>query len=123
MRAQVLTLRDREFVQAARALGARYGRIMWRHMVPNGLDPVMANVTLQMAYAALTEASLAFLGLGDPNRPSWGRIIAEGQQYILGAWWMIVFPGAALSVLLLSLHLVGDGFASAMNPKASRRAR
>lgn len=123
MRAQVMAVRDREFVLAALASGLPRFSVLARHAAPNAIDPVLANVTLQMAYAAMTEASLSFLGLGDPNLPSWGRIIASGQQYILSAWWMVVFPGLALALLLLALHLVGDGAAAAMNPKMRSRVR
>ncbi|MDR7419066.1 MAG: ABC transporter permease [Armatimonadota bacterium] len=123
MRSQVLSLREREFVLAAQIAGMNRMRSLSRHVVPNAIDPVLANATLQMAYAALTEASLSFLGLGDPNVPSWGRIIASGQQYILSGWWMVIFPGLALALLLLGFHLIGDGLAAALNPKMRSRVR
>jgi peptide/nickel transport system permease protein len=123
MRSQVLSLREREFVLAAHAAGMSRLRALARHVVPNAIDPVLANATLQMAYAALTEASLSFLGLGDPNVPSWGRIIASGQQYILSGWWMVIFPGFALALLLLGFHLIGDGLAATLNPKMRSRVR
>ncbi len=117
MRAQVMSLRGRGFVQAARVAGGSDGAIIFGQIAPNSLGPVLANSVLQMAYAVLTEASLAFLGLGDPNVPSWGQILHSGQNYLSSAPWLMIFPGLALAVLLLSLHLVGTALVEALNPK------
>lgn len=117
MRAQVMSLRGRGFVQAARVAGGGDGAIIFGQIAPNSLGPVLANSVLQMAYAVLTEASLAFLGLGDPNVPSWGQILHSGQNYLSSAPWLMIFPGLALAVLLLSLHLVGTALVEALNPK------
>lgn len=117
MRAQVLSLRGRGFVQAARVAGGNDLSIIFGQIAPNGLGPVLANSVLQMAYAVLTEASLAFLGLGDPNVPSWGQILYSGQNYLATAPWLMIFPGIALALLLLGLHMVGNAFVEALNPK------
>jgi peptide/nickel transport system permease protein len=117
MRAQVMSLRSRGFVQAARVAGGGDGAIIFGQIAPNSLGPVLANSVLQMAYAVLTEASLAFLGLGDPNVPSWGQILHSGQNYLSSAPWLMILPGLALAVLLLSLHLVGTALVEALNPK------
>jgi peptide/nickel transport system permease protein len=86
-------------------------------VIPNGLAPVIANSTLQMAYAVLTEAGLSFLGLGDPNQVSWGQILNNGQNYIRSAPWIVIEPGLAIATLLLGLHLVGDGITRVLNPR------
>jgi peptide/nickel transport system permease protein len=117
MRAQVMSLRGRGFVQAARVAGGSDAAIIFGQITPNSLGPVLANSVLQMAYAVLTEASLAFLGLGDPNVPSWGQILHSGQNYLSSAPWLMIFPGLALAVLLLSLHLVGNALVESLNPK------
>jgi peptide/nickel transport system permease protein len=117
MRAQVMSLRERGFVQAARVAGGGDGSIIFGQIAPNSLGPVLANSILQMAYAVLTEASLAFLGLGDPNVPSWGQILHSGQNYLSSAPWLMIFPGLALAILLLSLHLVGNAVVESLNPK------
>jgi peptide/nickel transport system permease protein len=117
MRAQVMSLRGRGFVQAARVAGGGDTAIIFGQITPNSLGPVLANSVLQMAYAVLTEASLAFLGLGDPNVPSWGQILHSGQNYLSSAPWLMIFPGLALAILLLSLHLVGNALVESLNPK------
>lgn len=117
MRAQVLTLKQRGYVHAARVAGRSNMGILLGHIIPNGIAPVIANSTLQMAYAVMTEASLSFLGLGDPNTASWGQVLNSGQNYIQSAWWMVTFPGVALMILLLALHLVGDGVGQVLNPR------
>ena len=121
MRAQVLTLKSRSFVQAAIGTGASNLCVLFKHIVPNGIAAVIANSTLQMAQAVLLEAGLSFLGLGDPNRVSWGQILYQGQYHLRSAWWMVVFPGAALLCLLLALHMVGDGLGAALNPRLRER--
>ena len=119
MRAQVLTIKKRGYVQAAIAAGISPLPIIFRHVVPNGLAPVIANSTLQMAYAVLTEAGLSFLGLGDVNQVSWGQILNAGQGYVRSAPWIVISPGLAIMTLLLGLHLVGDGVTRVLNPRLS----
>jgi len=122
MRAQVLVQKGRGFVQAARVAGAGDGAIIFGQIMPNCIGPVLANSILQIAYAILTEASLAFLGLADPNVPSWGQIIYSGQNYLSTAPWLMLFPGIALAVLLLSVHLLGSGLIEHLNPRLRRVA-
>lgn len=119
MRAQVLSIKKRGYVQAAIAAGVSPLPIIFRHVVPNGLAPVIANSTLQMAYAVLTEAGLSFLGLGDPNQVSWGQILNAGQSYVRSAPWIVISPGLAIMTLLLGLHFVGDGVTRVLNPRLS----
>jgi len=119
MRAQVLTIKKRGYVQAAIAAGVSPLPIIFRHVIPNGLAPVIANSTLQMAYAVLTEAGLSFLGLGDQNQISWGQILNAGQSYVRSAPWIVISPGLAIMTLLLGLHLVGDGVTRVLNPRLS----
>jgi peptide/nickel transport system permease protein len=109
MRAQVLTIKRREYVDAGRVGGLSSTRILFRHVIPNGVGPVIANSSLQMAFAVLTEAGLSFLGLGDPNRASWGQLLNNGQSYLDSAPWIVLAPGIALVLLLLVMHAVGDG--------------
>ena len=119
MRAQVLSIKKRGYVQAAIAAGVSPLPIIFRHVIPNGLAPVIANSTLQMAYAVLTEAGLSFLGLGDPNQTSWGQILNAGQSYVRSVPWIVISPGLAIMTLLLGLHLVGDGVTRVLNPRLS----
>jgi peptide/nickel transport system permease protein len=121
MRAQALTLRERTFVQALNALGEGKLRILMRHIIPNGIQPVIANSTLLIAAGVLTEAALSFLGLGDANKASWGRMIYEGRTSILTAWWPSIFPGIAMIITVMAFYLIGDGLAYVLSPK-SRRA-
>jgi peptide/nickel transport system permease protein len=120
MRAQVLTLRERTFIHGLTALGESRARILTRHIVPNGIQPVITNSTLLIASAVLTEASLSFLGLGDPNKASWGRMIYEGRTSILTAWWPSIFPGVAMVLTVLAFYLIGDGLAYVLTPKTRR---
>lgn len=114
-RAQVLSLKKRSFVRAARATGANHLRILFRHILPNGIQPVVVNSTLQIGSAILIEASLSFLGLGDPNLPSWGQMLRESQSYLSGQWWFALFPGLAIAWLVLGTTLVGDGINRMLN--------
>lgn len=120
MRAQVLTLKQRSFVHASVTAGSRPMTTLFGHVVPNGIAPIIANSTLQMAAAVVTEAGLSFLGLGDVNYPSWGQLLNQAQSYLTTAPWLAYAPGAALVLLLLALHLVGDGLANALDPRESR---
>jgi peptide/nickel transport system permease protein len=121
MRAQALSLRQRTFTRAAVALGDSHSRILFRHVIPNGLYPIIANTTLQIAAAILTEAALSFLGLGDPNTVSWGRMIFEGRSYIQIAWWATFFPGLAIVVTVMAFYFIGDGLNVSLNPKLQER--
>jgi len=116
-RAQVLSVKELAFVEAARASGASSWRILFRHVLPNAIHPAIANMVLQMGQAIMIEAALSYLGLGDPNYPSWGRIIYEGQPYILTAWWIPLFPGIALVLTVLAINFVGDASLRILSPK------
>ncbi|MHA6692196.1 ABC transporter permease [Devosia sp. A449] len=120
MRAQVLTLKKRGYAQAALVSGGSHMSILFGHIVPNGIGPVTANSTLQMAYAVLTEAGLSFLGLSDPNVASWGQILYWGQGFISSAPWMVIFPGLAIAALLLSFHLIGSHLQQQLNPRLQK---
>jgi len=104
-------------VQAVRALGASNSRIMWRHLLPNVLSPIIVVGTLQMANAILVEAAVSFLGFGDPNVTTWGLILNENFNYISTTWWAEVFPGLAVLWSVLGFNLLGDGLADALNPR------
>lgn len=118
VRAEFLSLKEREFIQAARALGARDSRIIFRHLLPNALAPVMVSATLGVAGAILTESALSFLGLGvQPPTPSWGNILTAGKDNIEIAWWLSVFPGLAILITVLSYNLLGEGIREAIDPR------
>lgn len=117
MRAQAMTLRERTFIQALKALGESSPRILLRHIIPNGIQPLIANASLDIASAILIEAGLSFLGLGDPNKATWGRMIFDGRTTILTAWWSSVFPGVAIIITVLGFYLVGDGISYVLSPR------
>jgi peptide/nickel transport system permease protein len=118
VRAEFLSLREREFVIAARALGASDVRLMVRHMLPNALAPVMVSATLGVAGAILTESALSFLGLGvQPPTPSWGNILTAGKDNIEIAWWLSLFPGLAILLTVMSYNLLGEGIREAIDPR------
>jgi peptide/nickel transport system permease protein len=118
VRAEFLTLRERDFVRAARALGARDSRIIFYHILPNALAPVFVAATLDVATAILVEAGLSFLGFGvQPPAPSWGNILTSGRVYIFDAWWLTLFPGIAILITVLSFNLFGEGLRDAMDPR------
>lgn len=117
LRAEFLALRKREFVEAARALGMSNFDLMVREILPNALPPIIVNATLQISGAILLEASLSFLGLGDPNSMSWGIMLHNAQDFFNRAWWMAAFPGLALFMTTLGVNLVGDGLNDALNPR------
>jgi peptide/nickel transport system permease protein len=121
-RAQVLTLKTRDFVHASIGLGGSNMRVLVRHILPNGINPVVVNSTMQAAWAVLIEASLSFLGLGDPNLISWGQMLYWAQDHIQ-IWWLSFFPGMAIILLALGLNFMGDGMAYLMNPHLRQRAR
>jgi peptide/nickel transport system permease protein len=118
-RGQVLTLRSREFVEAARALGARDSRLLARHIVPGMLAPVVVHASLRLAFAIVTEASLSFLGLGtQPPTPSWGAMLNAGREYLEMAPWMSFAPGAAIFLTTLGFNFLGDAIRDALDPSA-----
>ncbi len=118
VRAEFLSLKEREFVTAARALGASDVRLIMRHLLPNALAPVMVSATLGVAGAILTESALSFLGLGvQPPTPSWGNILTAGKDNIEIAWWLSVFPGLAILVTVMSYNLLGEGIREAVDPR------
>ncbi len=117
MRAQALSLRERTFVKSATALGETKSQILFKYILPNGIFPVVANTTRGMAGAILTEASLSFLGLGDPNIISWGQIIYQGKSYITSAWWIAAFAGIAVILTVIVFYMLGDGLNHVLNPK------
>lgn len=117
-RAEVLSLKATEFVESARAMGASNPRIVLREILPNALPPVLAMMALLMSYGILSEASLSFLGVGDPNVISLGGMLSNGLQYATIAWWVPTCPGAAIFLLVLLLNIVGDGLSVALNPYA-----
>jgi peptide/nickel transport system permease protein len=121
IRAEVLSLRSREFVQAAEVLGRSRLAIITREILPNALSPLIVLASLMVASAILLESGLSFLGLGDPNLMSWGFMIGAGRSVIRLAWWMSVFPGVAIFLTVLALNLVGEGLNDALNPRVARR--
>lgn len=119
MRGSTLVEKNREYVQAARVIGRRRVTIMFRHILPNATGPVLVIATIGLAVAILTEATLSYLGVGvPPTRPSLGTLIRIGQDFLFaGEWWIVIFPGMALAVLILAVNLLGDWMRDALNPK------
>jgi len=118
VRGDVLSLREREFIQAARALGMSQSRIILRHLVPNVLAPVIVTATLGIGNTIVLEAGLSFLGLGpQPPTPSWGNMVAGGKDTLLSAWWEATFPGLTIVLVVLAFNLVGDGLRDALDPR------
>jgi peptide/nickel transport system permease protein len=123
VRAEFLSLRERDFVTAAHALGLPEWRIIFRHMVPNSLSPVLVSASIDVAYAILTESALSFLGFGvRPPFATWGNILADGRSFILDAPWLFAIPGTAILLVVLAFNLVGEGLRDAMNPRLRKRA-
>ncbi|MDP6913794.1 MAG: ABC transporter permease [Verrucomicrobiota bacterium] len=121
VRGQVMSLRRQEFIEACISLGLPTHRILFRHMVPNILGPVIVYTTLTIPAVMLLEAFLSFLGLGvQPPTPSWGLLIKDGADRMREAWWMLVFPGALFAITLFSFNFVGDGLRDALDPKTSK---
>jgi peptide/nickel transport system permease protein len=121
VRAEFLALRQREFVEAARALGMRDTAIAVRVILPNALSPVIVAATLGVAEAILLESGLSFFGLGDPDLMSWGLMLQNAQGFLRRAWWMAVFPGLAIFVAVLAFNIFGDGLNDALNPRLRQR--
>jgi peptide/nickel transport system permease protein len=118
VRGEILSVKEREFVYAAKAIGASDLRIIFRHILPNALAPVLVTATLGIADAILVESGLSFLGLGvQPPMASWGNILTTGKDYIEHAWWLTLFPGLAILITILSYNLVGEGIREVIDPK------
>jgi ABC-type dipeptide/oligopeptide/nickel transport system permease subunit len=117
-RAQVLALKQKEFVEGARALGARSGRLLTRHVLPNALSPIVVAVTFGIPEAIFTEAALSFIGVGiNPPTPSWGQMVGEGQQYLRSSWHLCVVPSIAIAITMLAFTFLGDGVRDALDPR------
>jgi len=117
VRGSVLSLREREFILSARAIGVKDWRIIFQHLLPNLLGPVIVLMTLNVANNILLESSLTFLGLGvDPTIPSWGGMLADGRTYLQTAWWVSIFPGLAILFTVLGLNLLGDWLRDSLDP-------
>ena len=118
LRASVLVVRELDYVQSARVAGASHWHILFRHILPNSMAPLIVQLSFVFAYAVLSEAVLSFLGLGaPPTTPSWGILIAEGRGYIREAWWLTFMPGAAIAVTVLGVNLLGDGLRDVLDPR------
>lgn len=121
VRAEVLTIREADYILAARCIGCSDLRIIMRHILPNALSPVLVAATLGVAGAILTESALSFLGIGvQPPTPSWGNILTSGKDYIEFAWWLSLFPGQAILITVLAYNLLGEGIRDALDPRTSR---
>ena len=121
VRAEFLALRQREFVQACRAVGMGDARIIFGQILPNALPPIIVTASVMVATAILTESALAFLGLGDPNVMSWGSMIGAGRENLRTEWYLTAIPGVAILVTVLALNLIGDGLNDALNPRLRDR--
>jgi peptide/nickel transport system permease protein len=118
VRGDVLSLREREFIQAARALGFGRARIVLRHLVPNVIAPVIVSATLGIGNTIVLEAGLSFLGFGPPApTPSWGDMVNAGRDVLINAWWVATFPGLTIVLVVLAFNLVGDGLRDALDPR------
>jgi ABC-type dipeptide/oligopeptide/nickel transport system permease subunit len=117
-RAQMLAIKEKEFIDGARALGARSGRILGRHLLPNALTPIIVSLTFGVPEAIFTEAALSFIGVGiNPPTPSWGQMVGEGQQYLRTYWHLCVFPSIAIAATMLAFTFLGDGVRDAFDPR------
>jgi len=124
MRASVLSLRERDFVRAARAIGASDARILGYHILPNALSPILVLATVRMASVIVWESGLSFLGMGvPPPTATWGRMLAEGKSYITDAWWLVTLPGLAIMLTILAINLFGDGLRDALDPRIQNSNR
>jgi peptide/nickel transport system permease protein len=121
VRAELMALREQDFVRAATALGLSDARIIFRHMIPNAIAPVLVSATIAVATAILTESALSYLGFGvQPPDASWGNILSDGRAFLFDAPWLFVIPGVAILVVVLSFNLVGEGLRDALNPRLRR---
>ena len=121
VRAEVLSLRGRDYVLAAKTVGQTTPRIIFTQVLPNTIAPIIVMASLMVASAILLESSLSFLGLGDPNLMSWGYMVGAGRTRLIEAWWISFFPGLAIFLVVLAFNLVGDGLRDALDPRSDRR--
>lgn len=118
VRAEILALREQDFIRAAQALGVSGPRVILRHLLPNAVAPVLVSATLGIAGAILTESALSFLGFGvPPPDATWGNILSDGKNYLFDAWWLTIIPGTAILVIVLAFNLFGEGLREAFNPR------
>jgi peptide/nickel transport system permease protein len=122
VRAEFLSLREREFVMASQTLGAKDRRLIFRHLLPNSLTPIIVSSVLGVASAVLIESGLSFLGLGvQAPQASWGNILTDGKEYIQFAWWLSLFPGLAILITVLGYNLLGEGLRDALDPRSANK--
>jgi peptide/nickel transport system permease protein len=121
IRAQFLSLKEKEFIEAARAVGESTVYIIFGEILINALPPAIVNSSLEVGRAIIVEAGLSFIGLGDPNKVSWGYLLRNAQEFLRTAWWMAVFPGVCIFLLVTALNLVGDGLNDVLNPRLKER--
>ncbi len=122
LRSEAMTLRDRDFVQAVQAMGASRRRIIFRHILPNSIQPIVIQASMDFGSIILTSAALSFLGLGaQPPTPEWGLLVSIGRTYFLSYWWIVTFPGLAIFVTVLGFNLFGDGLRELLDPKLRHR--
>jgi peptide/nickel transport system permease protein len=122
VRAEVLSIRERDYVMAARIVGTSDLRIILRHVLPNILAPILVISTLRMGTVIISEASLNFLGIGvQSSMPTWGGMLSDGREFMRNAWWLATFPGIAISIVVLGVNLLGDGLRDALDPRLRRR--
>jgi peptide/nickel transport system permease protein len=121
VRGEFLKLAEQDFVTSARALGASHTRLMFRHMLPNAMGPVLVTVAFGVAGAILTESGLSYLGFGaPPPTPTWGEMISQGKEHLDEAWWLLFFPGLSIFLTVTIYNLAGDGLRDAMDPQMRR---
>jgi peptide/nickel transport system permease protein len=122
VRAQVLSIKEREFVEAGRSIGLSSRRLLFRHILPNAASVVIIQVTLDVGYAILITSSLSFIGLGaQPPSPEWGTMMSTARNYFRDAWWYTTFPGVALTLTVFAFNVLGDGLQDALDPRSGRR--
>jgi peptide/nickel transport system permease protein len=122
LRSEAVSVKERDFVEAARAMGAPWGKIVFKHILPNCLAPIIVQGSMDFGSIILTSASLSFLGLGaQPPTPEWGLMISTSRTFFLTHWWIVTFPGLAIFIAVLSFNLVGDGLREILDPKMRRR--
>ncbi len=122
VRAQVLSIREREYIEAGRSIGLSSSRLMFRHILPNAASVVIIQITLDVGFAILSTSSLSFIGLGaQPPSPEWGTMLSTARNYFRDAWWYTTFPGVALTLTVFAFNVLGDGLQDALDPRSGRR--